>query len=80
MTLQELKDRRTAYLAAERRILESQEYRVGEGGGARSNRRAELAEVRQAITELDAQISALDASSTAGGGVRRSFSLLPHRL
>lgn len=79
MTLQELKDRRAAYLAAERRILESQEYRVGEGGTARTNRRAELAEVRQAITELDAQITALEPATAAGGG-RRSFSVVPHRL
>jgi len=79
MTLQELKDRRTAYLAAERRILESQEYRVGEGGTARTNRRAELAEVRAAITELDAQIAALEPAATPGGG-RRSFAVVPYRL
>lgn len=79
MTLQELKDRRTAYLAAERRILESQEYRVGEGGTARTNRRAELAEVRQAITDLDAQIAALEGPTTASGG-RRSFAVVPYRL
>lgn len=79
MTLQELKDRRSAYLAAERRILESQEYRVGEGSSARNNRRAELAEVRQAITELDAQISALEPAAVPGGG-RRSFSVVPYRM
>ena len=67
MTLQELKDRRAAYLAAELRILESQEYRVGDGGTGRTNRRAELAEVRAAITELDAQISAAEAGTAAKG-------------
>ena len=75
MTLQELKDRRTAYLAAELKILKSQEYSVGQGGSARRNRRAELEQVQTAIKELDAQIDAMQATAT--GGARRSYRIIP---
>ena len=34
------------YLDAEARILQSQEYTVGQGGTARRNRRADLEQVR----------------------------------
>lgn len=76
MTLDQLKTRRDAYLAAELRILQSQEYRVGDGGNFRSNRRAELKEVRDAIAELDRQIAALEPATTG----RRMFNVVPGRL
>lgn len=68
MTLQQLTDRRAAYLAAELKILESQEYNVGQGSTARRNRRADLAEVRDQISLLDRQITQLENASS---GVRR---------
>lgn len=73
-TLQELLDRRAVYLAAELKILQGQEYVVGQGATARRLRRADLTEVRQAIAQLDAQITALQATST-----RRVYTLVPHR-
>ena len=42
MTREELQDRLDAYLAAELRILQSQDYQVGDGATARRNRRADL--------------------------------------
>ena len=63
-TLQELQDRRTQYLQAETRILQSQEYTVGDGSTARRNRRADLEQVRAAISEIDAEIQRLQAATT----------------
>lgn len=57
-TYSSLVSRRDAYLAAELRILASQEFSVGQGGSARRNRRAELSEVRAAIEALETQIAA----------------------
>ena len=68
MTLQELIDRRASYLAAEQKILESQEYQVGQGSTARRSRRADLAEVRQAINEISSQIA---NAQNAASGTRR---------
>ncbi len=70
-TLEELQTRRAAYLAAELKILQSQEYQVGQGQNARRNVRAELAEVRTAIKELN------DDIAKATPGVRRSFNVVP---
>lgn len=72
MTLQELQDRRAAYVRAELAALEAQEYRVGDGGNHRHNRRADLAEIRQAIKDLDDQIAALQAA-----GQRRVYNITP---
>ncbi|CAN5650868.1 hypothetical protein BH10PSE18_BH10PSE18_15170 [soil metagenome] len=58
MTLEELQVRRAAYIAAELSILRSQEYTLGSGPTARKLVRADLAEVRKAITDLDIQIQA----------------------
>lgn len=77
-TLQELQDRKAAYLAAEKRILDSQDYTVGDGVVQRRNRRAELADVQRAIQELDAQIAALTPAS-AGGSGRRIYYGVPRR-
>lgn len=71
-TLTELQARRQRYLDAEAKILESQEYRVGQGGNHRSNRRAELDAVQAQITKLDAEIDKLQA-----GGSRRLYRVVP---
>jgi uncharacterized membrane protein YcaP (DUF421 family) len=68
MTLTELQTRRAAYAAAELKILESQDYTVGDGVTNRRNRRADLEQVRIAIAEIDGQIAALETSLS---GVRR---------
>ena len=71
-TLLELQTRRAAYVAAELKILSSQEYTVGQGGNARRNRRAELVDVQAAIKDLDTQIQQLE-----GSGARRGFRVVP---
>ena len=70
MTLQELIDRRASYLAAEKKILESQEYQAGQGSTARKNRRADLSEVRTAITDLSIQIDRLQNAAKRTSRVR----------
>ena len=62
-TLAELQTRKAAYLAAELKILESQDYSVSDGVISRRNRRAELEQVRLAIAEIDSQIAALQPAS-----------------
>lgn len=57
-TLVELQQRKAAYLASEARILESQDYSIGDGVITRRNRRADLEQVRLQIAELDRQIAA----------------------
>ncbi len=71
-TLTELQARLQRYLDAEAKILESQEYRVGQGGNHRSNRRAELADVQAQIKALEAQIEQLQ-----GAGARRAYRVIP---
>lgn len=68
MTLLELQDRRAAYVAAELKILESQEYTIGDGVTNRRNRRADLEQVRLAIAQIDEQITSLE---NATSGARR---------
>lgn len=65
MTRDELVARLAAYVAAEAKILKGQEYVIGQGETARRLRRADLAEVRKAITDLNTQIEDLD-NLTAG--------------
>lgn len=74
MTLVELQARRAAYVAAELKILESQEYRVSDGVANRGNRRADLEQVRLAIREIDAQIEALGGGTS---GPRRVYRIVP---
>ena len=69
MTRDQLQARLDAYLAAEAQILLAQETVVGEGSIARTHRMTELSQVRQAITDLRAEIAALDAQ-TAGTASR----------
>ena len=57
-TLTDLIARRDAYMAAELKILSSQEWTVGQGTTARRNRRADLTEVRAQIDKLNVQINA----------------------
>lgn len=65
MTRDELQARLDAYLAAELRILKSQEYTVGDGGEARRNKRAELERVQAGIREIRIEIAALDRAAAA---------------
>ena len=62
------------YLAAEARILQSQEYTVGQGGTARRNRRAELEQVQAGIKATQAEIATLQAAQS---GARRVTYLRP---
>lgn len=64
-TLEELQTRKAAYLAAELRILESQEYAISGAASSHRSRRADLEQVRIAIEELDAQIAAMGGGATA---------------
>lgn len=74
MTLAQLQARLDSYLAAEARILESQEYTVGQGSTARRNRRADLEQVRAAISDLRADITKLESAARGG---RRVHQLRP---
>lgn len=76
-TLVQLQTRLASYLAAEERILQSQEYTVGQGGTARRNRRAELAEVRAEISVLNTLIAA-HPDNAAAPAVRRVRYLRPN--
>jgi hypothetical protein len=57
MDLQSLKDRRAQYVAAETAVLKRQSYSIDVEGGSRSVTFADLGEIRQAIKDLDIQIS-----------------------
>lgn len=74
MTEAQLTARLASYLAAEEKILSAQEYVVGQGATARRLTRADLAEVRKAITDIRAELDRL--ASTAQGG-RRVIYLRP---
>jgi hypothetical protein len=74
--LDDLRTRRAAYITAEAKILASQEYTVGQGGNARRNRRAELADVQAAIKDLDDQIALHESAATASAA-RRVYRLTP---
>ena len=76
MTYAELVTRLGQYLAAEAKVLQSQEYTVGQGGSARRSRRADLAEVRAEIASLNAQIAAAP-DNPANRGARRIRYLRP---
>lgn len=76
MTYAELVTRLAAYLAAETKVLQSQEYQVGQGGGQRRNRRAELSDIRAEIASLNAQIAAAP-DNPSNMGARRIRYLRP---
>ncbi|WKL15667.1 hypothetical protein QYQ99_25615 [Comamonas testosteroni] len=73
--LQSWQDRLASYLAAEKRILDSQEYQVGQGLTARRNRRAELEQVQNGIRECQQKIGLLQAAMAPRG--RRIINLRP---
>lgn len=77
LTLTQLQERLAAYMAAELRILQSQEYTVGQGGTARKNVRADLDVVRAQIDTLTTQIAA-HPDNTAARAVRRVRYLRPY--
>lgn len=64
--LEQAEQRLQAYLIAEKRVLESQEYMIGNGGTARRNRRADLEQVQNGIREVRAEIAQLQAVAQRG--------------
>ncbi len=61
--LAQARARLAAYLRSEVRILESQEYVIGNGGTARRNRRADLEQVQNGIREVRAEIALLESNA-----------------
>ena len=59
--LEQLRARLQTYIAAEGKILQSQEYVIGNGGTARRNRRAELETVQSGIKSIREEITRLEA-------------------
>lgn len=72
--LEQARQRLQSYLDAEKRILDSQEYMIGNGQTARRNRRADLAAVHAGIAQCRADIERLQAQA---GRVRRVAYLSP---
>lgn len=72
--LQELRDRRDAYLAAEIKTLQSQEYVVGNSGTGRRNRQADLEVIRDGIKQINTEIAQLEAQTS---GRRRVYYVRP---
>lgn len=72
--LASLRARLQSYLDAEARILQSQEYMIGNGGTARRNRRADLEQVRAGIADCERQITQLEAATAR---TRRVFQITP---
>lgn len=70
-TREQLQARLDAYLAAELRILESQDYTIGDGSTARRNKRADLEQVRAEIAAIRSEIDSLDAQSSGARRVMR---------
>ena len=67
--------RLTAYYEAELAVLSGQAYTIG----SRSLTRANLAEIRNAIKELEQQVRELK-SIASGGGHRRAYRITPRDL
>lgn len=74
MTLEQLQARLAKYREAEEKILEGQEYMIGDGVAQRRLRRPDLAEVRAEIRWIDQQITSLQASAS---GQRRVYRGIP---
>lgn len=72
-TIAQMQARLDAYMAAELKILQSQEYQNGQGGTGRRNRRADLEVVQAQIKALETDIA---AAQTNGAG-RRMYNLVP---
>lgn len=75
-SIADMTTRLAQYRAAEEKILQSQEYTVSDGGVQRRMRRADLAEVRAVIKELETDI---DKAKAAASGARRVLYLRPGR-
>lgn len=75
LTIEQWRERLAGYIASEKRILDSQEYTVGQGGTARRNRRADLEAVQTGIRECNAEIAKLETASAPQ--TRRVFRLRP---
>lgn len=75
-TYADLVSRLASYLQAEQNILKSQEYTVGQGGAARRNRRADLADVQAQIKALQLDIEK-HPDNPANRGARRIRYLRP---
>ena len=73
--LDQLRTRLQQYLDAEAKILQSQEYVIGNGGTARRNRRAELETVQSGIKSIREEITRLEAQQNPRA--RRITSLRP---
>ncbi|MDU4597474.1 MAG: DUF6148 family protein [Clostridium sporogenes] len=73
--LEKAKERLNYYYEAELAVLSNQEYRLG----TRTMRRADLAEIRRAITDLEKQIKQLEALESRKG-TRRVFRGVPRDL
>ncbi|EJO5349063.1 hypothetical protein NRP93_003215 [Clostridium botulinum] len=73
--LEKAKERLNYYYEAELAVLSNQEYRIG----TRTMRRADLAEIRRAITDLEKQIKQLEALESRKG-TRRVFRGVPRDL
>jgi hypothetical protein len=69
------KARLDAYYAAETAVLLGQEYKLGN----RSLKRADLAEIRAAITDIENLVSQL-TSQAAGNGRNRAFGIIPRDI
>ena len=72
--LQQAQLRLQAYLDAELKILQSQEYQVGQGNTARRTRRADLQQVQAGIAATRAEIAQLQS---VAGRQRRVTYLRP---
>lgn len=62
--LDQLNTRLQQYLDAEAKILQSQEYVIGNGGTARRNRRADLEQVQAGITQVRADGNSWSSSTS----------------
>lgn len=75
LTIEQWRERLAGYIASEKRILESQEYAVGQGGTARRTRRADLDAIQAGIRECNTEIAKLETA--VNSQVRRVFRLRP---
>ncbi len=69
--LELLTERLNAYYEAEMAVLKGQSYQIG----TRKLERADLSEIRKAISELETEIAV-----TSNGGKRKAFRALPRDI
>lgn len=73
--LEKAKERLNAYYEAELAVLTGQEYRIG----TRTLKRADLQEIRKAISDLEKLVAQLEAVES-GKGPRRVIRIVPRDL